>query len=164
MIGVLSEWVRTLAVGAAFCGVVLLLIPEGAEKRATRLTCALMLTILLIAPLRRLDTRQLTELLTMKRMETAGFTEDADELSMELCTRIIREEIEEYIWDAARKLGVTELGIRLRLRETGELPCPWSIALTGTVTEEQKEKLSLLLEGELGIPRQRQTWSADDAD
>ena len=42
--------------------------------------------------------------------------------------------------------------------------CPWSIALTGTVTEEQKEKLSLLLEGELGIPRQRQTWSADDAD
>ena len=100
MIGVLSEWVRTLAVGAVFCGVVLLLIPEGAEKRATRLTCALMLTILLIAPLRRLDTRRLTELLTMKRMETAGFTEDADELSMELCTRIIREEIEEYIWAA----------------------------------------------------------------
>ena len=163
MIGVLSAWVRTLAVGAVFCGVVLLLIPEGAEKRASRLTCALMLTILMIAPLRRLDPQKLTGLLTMKRMETAGFTEDADELSMELYTRIIREEIEEYIWDAARKLGIGELGIRLRLKETGGLPCPWSIDLTGTVTEEQKEKLSLLLEGELGIPRQRQMWSVVDA-
>ena len=163
MIGVLSDWVRTLAMGAVFCGAVLLLIPEGSEKRAVRLTCALVLTILLIAPLQRLDARQLTELITLQRMEGQGLTEEADELSMELCTRIIREKTEEYIWDAARRLGIGKLGVRLRLRETGGLPCPWSIDLTGTVTDAQKEELSLLLEGELGIPRQRQTWSVDDA-
>ena len=163
MIGVLSDWVRTLAMGAVFCGAVLLLIPEGSEKRAVRLTCALVLTILLIAPLQRLDARQLTELITLQRMEGQGLTEEADELSMELCTRIIREKTEEYIWDAARRLGIGKLGVRLRLQETGGLPCPWSIDLTGTVTDAQKEELSLLLEGELGIPRQRQTWSVDDA-
>ena len=147
MIGVLSDWVRTLAMGAVFCGAVLLLIPEGSEKRAVRLTCALVLTILLIAPLQRLDARQLTELITLQRMEGQGLTEEADELSMELCTRIIREKTEEYIWDAARRLGIGKLGVRLRLKETGGLPCPWSIDLTGTVTDAQKEELSLLLEG-----------------
>ncbi|MBR3555670.1 MAG: hypothetical protein IKN89_07145 [Oscillospiraceae bacterium] len=163
MIGVLSEWVRSLAVGAVFCGAVLLLAPEGKEKRAVKLTCAMMLTILLISPLRRLDARQLTELLTLQRMEENRVVEDADELSMEICSRIIREETEEYIWDAAQRLGIGKLGIRLRLKETRGLPCPWSIELTGSVTASQKEKLALLLEGELGIPEERQTWSVDDA-
>ena len=163
MIGVLSEWVRSLAVGAVFCGAVLLLAPEGKEKRAVKLTCTLMLTILLITPLRRLDARQLTELLTLQRTEESRLTEDTDELSMEICSRIIREETEEYIWDAAQRLGIGKLGIRLRLKETHGLPCPWSIELTGEVTASQKEKLALLLEGELGIPEERQTWSVDDA-
>ncbi len=163
MIGVFSEWVRNLAVAAAFCAVVLLLIPEGREKRAVRLTCALMLAILMIRPLRQLDTERIAEVLTLHRMERSGITEDADELSLKLCERIIRTETEEYIWDAARRLGIGKLGIRLRMKTDGALPIPWSIGLTGTVTEEQKEQLSLLLEGELGIPRQRQTWSVENA-
>ena len=163
MIGVFSEWVRDLAVAAVFCAVVLLLIPEGREKRAVRLACALMLTILMIRPLRQLDTERIAELLTLQRMESSGITAEADELSMELCERIIRTETEEYIWDAAQRLGIGKLGIRLRMKTDGGLPCPWSISLTGTVTGEQREQLSLLLEGELGIPKQRQTWSVDDA-
>ena len=141
----------------------LLLIPEGREKRAVRLTCALMLAILMIRPLRQLDTERIAEVLTLHRMERSGITEDADELSLKLCERIIRTETEEYIWDAARRLGIGKLGIRLRMKTDGALPIPWSIGLTGTVTEEQKEQLSLLLEGELGIPRQRQTWSVENA-
>lgn len=164
MIRVLADWVRTLAVGAIFCSVVLLLIPEGSEKRAVKLVCAAMLTILLIRPLRELDTEELTELWTMESLRRNTLVEDTDELSMELCRRIIREETEEYIWDAAGRLGITRLGIRLKLSDGEGLPRPWSVDLTGEVTEKQKEQLSLLLEGELGIPRERQSWSMDDAD
>ena len=35
--------------------------------------------------------------------------------------------------------------------------------LTGGFTEAQRDRLSLLLEGELGIPAERQIWSVDDA-
>ena len=163
MIQSLGEWVRTMAVGAIFCAVVLLLIPEGSEKRSVKLTCAFMLTILLIQPLRRLDEEKLTELLTLQRLEETGLAADTDELSMELYSRIIRRETEEYIWDAAQRLGIRELGVRIRLKDSGGMPVPWSIDLTGSVTQQQKEALSLLLEGELGIPPQRQTWSLDDA-
>ena len=159
----LADWVRTLAVGAVFCAVVLLLIPEGNEKRALKLVCAVMLTILLIRPLRELDMERLSEAITRQRLETSVITENADELSRELCGSIIREETEEYIWDAARRLGIGKLGLRLRLKSGGELPVPWSIDLTGVYTERQRDELSLLLEGELGIPRERQTWSVDDA-
>ena len=163
MIDALAQWVRTLAAGAIFCAAALLLVPEGSGKRAVKLVCAAVLTILLVRPLRQLDADRLAELLTVQKLESAAFTADAEELSEELLGSIIRKETEEYIWDAARRLGVAELGIRLRLRTVEGLPCPWSIDLTGTVTDAQKEELSLLLEGDLGIPRQRQTWSVDDA-
>ena len=164
MIRVLGEWVRTLAVGTVFCAFSLLLIPEGSEKRAVKLVCALVLTLLLISPLKELDAEKLTELLTVQRLSGEGITLDTDELSMELCTGIIRKETEEYIWDAARRLGISELGIRLRLSSGEGLPCPWSVDLKGNVTQLQKEELSMLLEGDLGIPRERQNWSRDDAD
>ena len=164
MIQSLGQWVRTLAVGAVFCAAVLLLIPEGREKRAVKLACAAMLTVLLIRPLKELDAQKLTELLTAQKRRGDAISLETDDLSMELLSGIIREETEEYIWDAARRLGISELGIRLRLKSGGEMPYPWSVELTGQVTEIQKEELSLLLEGELGIPQERQNWSPDDAD
>ena len=151
-------------VGAVFCAVVLLLIPEGSEKRSVKLICAVMMTILLIRPLRELDWERLTELLTVQRLQGSDIAQSADDLSRELCSSIIREETEEYIWDAARRLGIPQLGIRLRLKSGEALPYPWSIDLKGEVSAKQREELSLLLEGELGIPRERQTWSLDDAD
>lgn len=159
----LTEWVRTLAMGAVFCAVVLLLVPEGKEKRAVKTVCALMLTVLLIRPLRDLDTERLTEVLTLGRLEKRSITEAADDLSEELYGSIIREETETYIWDAAQRLGIRKLGVRLRLKTDGVLPLPWSIELTGEASQRQREELSLLLEGELGIPRERQTWSVGDA-
>ena len=164
MTEILANWVRTMAAGAVFCAVVLLLIPEGREKRALKTVCSFMLLILFVRPLRALDMERLTEALTLQRIEKRSITEAADELSLELCRSIIREETEAYIWDAAQRLGIRKLGVRIRLKSGGELPLPWSIDLTGDVTARQREELSLLLEGELGIPRERQTWSVGDAD
>ncbi len=164
MIRFLEEWVRTLAVGAVFCAVVLLLISEGSEKRAVKLICAVMLTLLLVRPLQSLDADTLTEALGRYKLQMRTLAEDTEDLSQELYRSIILRETEEYIWDAARKLEIPRLGIRLRLKESGETVYPWSVDLTGRYTEEQRDKMSLLLEGELGIPLERQTWSMDDAD
>ena len=163
MIEALASWVRTMAVGAVFCAVAQLLVPEGGEKRALRLTCAAMLTLLLIQPLRGLDARNLTDLITAQKRHNSSLREDAEELSTDLCSGIIREKTEEYIWDAARRLGIRRLGIRLQLRTENGMPVPWSVDLTGDYTGEQKQQLSLLLEGELGIPGERQSWSMNDA-
>ena len=66
--------------------------------------------------------------------------------------------------DAARKLGLEELTVRLTLRSDGETPYPWAAELRCRSTEEQRLRLSLLLEAQLGIPPERQSWSDDDAD
>ena len=163
MISSLTEWVRTTAAAAVFCGVALLLVPEESEKKAARLVCALVMTLLLIRPLRSLDTERLSRLLSIRNLQETRLLEETDELSIEVCRSIIQDKTEEYIWDAAARLGISRLGIRLRLSEGGDLPCPWSIDLTGEYTDSQQERLSLLLEGELGIPRERQTWSMEDA-
>lgn len=159
----LAEWVRTLAIGALFTAAVAALVPEGSEKRAVKLVCGVVMTLLLLAPLKTLDpenpARQLTELRSM----IDGFREEAGQISKEAGEEFIKDAAEEYILDAARRLGALHPGVRLTLRGTGGRASLWAAELTGDFTDEQRARLSLLLEGELGIPAERQNWSADDA-
>lgn len=159
----LAEWVRTLAVGAVFTGAVLALVPEGSEKRAVKLVCGAVLTLLLLAPLRTLDAETLVRQPAALRLLTEGFREEAGEISEEAAEAFIRDAAEEYILDAARRLGVPQPGVRLTLHGSGAQSVPWAAELTGGFTEAQRDRLSLLLEGELGIPAERQIWSVDDA-
>ena len=163
MMQALAEWVRTLAVGAVFTGAVLSLVPEGSEKRAVRLVCGAVMTLLLIAPLRTLDVSGAAlQPAELRRMMT-GLREEAGELSDEAAEAFIRDLTEEYILDAAQRLGILRPGVRLTLRGSGEQSLPWAAEITGSFTEEQRGRLSALLEGELGIPEERQIWSGDDA-
>ena len=163
MIDLLSEWVRTMAAGALFCAVILALAPEGGGKRALRLLCGVVLTLLLLRPLVKLDPEALAESLSRQRLLESGLLADAEDISLEARRRLIRDETEEYIWTAAAGLGIQRLGVRLTLRDGEGLSYPWAAELRGAWTEEQRKELSRLLAGELGIPEARQTWSLEDA-
>ena len=163
MMDALAEWVRTLAIGAVFTCAVLALVPEGSEKRAVKLVCGAVMTLLLLAPLKTLDAEKLARYPTELRLLTAGLREDAGEISKEAAEVFICDAAEEYILDAARRLGVPQPGVRLDLRREGEDLVVWAAELTGSFTEEQRMRLSVLLEGELGIPAERQTWSVNNA-
>ena len=163
MIRTLAEWVRTMAAGALFCAVVLAVAPEGGGKRALRLLCAVCMVLLLLRPLSRLDTDRLAEGLSRQRLLESGLAAEAEGVSRETWRRLIREKTEEYIWTAAAGLGISRLGVRLTLRDGEENPYPYAAELRGSWTEGQRERLSWLLAGELGIPITRQTWSLEDA-
>ena len=159
----LAEWVRTLAIGALFTGAVASLVPEGSEKRAVKLVCGIVMTLLLLAPLKTLDTEKLARQPTELKSLTDGFREEAGEISNEAAEVFIKDAAEEYILDAARRLGARQPGVRLTFRGNGAQVSLWAAELTGVFTEEQRRRLSLLLDGELGIPPERQTWSVNDA-
>lgn len=164
MIAVLSGWVRTLAFGALFTAMVLALVPEGNEKRAVKLVCGAALTLLLLRLPAGGNALRMGEVLAEQRSKAAGMAAEAGMLSQETLRSLIREETEEYIWDAARRLGIERLGVRLELKDGAEIPYPWSVSLRGLWTEEQRSQLSWLLEGDLDIPPERQFWSTEDAD
>ena len=163
MTEILAAWVRTLAVAAIFCAAVLLLAPEGSGKRALRLLCAVVLTLLLLRPLKELDGADLSEYLSRQRLLEYGLLEETEEFSLEFRRSLIREKTEEYIWTAASELGIAYLGVRLTLRDGEEQPYPYAAELRGCWTEAQRAGLSRLLAGELGIPEERQTGSLEDA-
>ncbi len=163
MIQTLAEWVRTMAVGALFCAVVLAVAPEGGGKRALRLLCGLCMTLLLLRPLARLDPESLAESLSRQRLLESGLKTEVGDIAGEAMRRLIRERTEEYIWTAAAALDIPRLGVRLTLRDGEEYPYPYAAELRGSWSEEQRSRLSRLLAGELGIPETRQTWSFEDA-
>jgi len=130
-----------------------LLLRRSGEEKTLLLGMAASVTICL-ACLRSLEDAEALE---------GDVGELAGEAGKESRIALIRQGTEEYIWDAARSLGIGRLGIRLTFDERGEIPVPRTISLSGSWTEEQQSRLSLLLEGELGIPPERQNWSLDDA-
>ena len=163
MMEALAEWVRTLAIGAVFVGAVLALVPEGSEKRAVKLVCGAVMTLLLVAPLKKLNAGEAAWQPAELRLLRESLREEAGQISREAAEAFIRAGAEEYILDAAGRLGILQPGVRLSLQGEGTASRPWAAELTGGCTEEQRMQLSMLLEGELGIPAERQTWSVNDA-
>ena len=163
MSGVLGDWVRSLVSGAFLSAVVLALTPEGKSRGAVKFVLGVLMTLLLLRPLVTWKPEDAALRFSELRRSAAGFSESSENLGAELTEAFIRKETEEYIWSAAERLGITELGVRLTLRQTEDGTIPWEAALRGSWTEAQRAELSFLLEGELGIPQARQFWSGCDA-
>lgn len=68
---------------------------------------------------------------------------------------LIEERTAAYISDKAKALGLS-VAVRVETKTgDGGVPAPWAVRLTGT----ESEALASYIEGELGIPRERQVWS-----
>lgn len=163
MSGVLGDWVRALTAGAFLSAVILALTPEGKSRGTVKFVLGVLMTLLLLRPLVNWKPENAALRFSELRRSAAGFSEYGENVGAELAEAFIRKETEEYIWSAAERLGITELGVRLKLRQTETGPIPWETALRGSWTEAQRTELAFLLEGELGIPQERQFWSRNDA-
>lgn len=163
MIELLESWLRPLLAGALLSSLIAALIPEGRTKGTLRFVLGLLMTVLLLQPIRLMKTEWNAEWFSLERLEAAGFRQEMAEVTQELTESFIKREAEEYIWNAAERIGIRELGVRIALRAGECGPVPYEISLRGCWTEEQKTALAFLLEGELGIPQERQDWSSGNA-
>ena len=53
---------------------------------------------------------------------------------------------------------ILHFSVWVTLNGEGEIPCPWQAELWLQADGETRQRLSACLEGELGIPRERQIW------
>ena len=163
MMDTLGSWVRSLTAGAFLSALVLALTPDGKNKAAVKFVLGVMLTLLLLRPLKSWEPEQTALRFSELQLREHSLYETGEALTADLTEAFIRKETEEYIWSAAERLGISELGVRIILRRTENGPIPWEAALRGSWTEAQRGELAFLLEGELGIPAERQAWSRKDA-
>lgn len=158
---VIRGWILSICAGAVLCGAVQALTPQGKNGSAVRLACGFLTVALLIGPLRDFDFDQYA--LSMSRIKSVGEQYAGEALSggEEMLGTVIERESETYILDKAEELGIAgaTADVSAKLFEEEGYPYPYSVELGGEAASEQRNALSSYIEGELGIPAERQYWS-----
>lgn len=152
---IIRTWLLSVTVSAMVIAAAEALMPEGSVKRVGKLTGGLILILGLLQPLARLDYDDLYALVE-DLPEAQLRQEQRLEESGEVLKAGIEQELASYIVDKAAQLGATcGAAVTCRLGEEG-VPIPERAVVTGSLTAQQKEALSVCLEQELGIPREAQ--------
>ena len=160
----LTDWLRPLIAGALLVSLLLAFAPEGRARAALKFAAGVLMTVLLLRPLTGPEPETLYDRLTSGLTEAAALEETAVKQAEAVYDSFICRETEEYIWSAARELGIDTLGVRVVTDAEATGTVPREIFLRGCVSETQRCELSRLLETELGIGPEHQYWSGTDAD
>lgn len=154
MIGAVRSWLTSIAAVTLMLTVVQTLVPEGTIKKIAGFTGGLLLLAALLQPVLKTDLGRLR--LDFSDYEEAIETRAAelDAAGKEELSALIAGRTAAYISDKADALG-TPVAVRVETRpgEDG-VPLPWSAELEGP----RSQALAAWVEGELGIPAERQVW------
>lgn len=158
----IRSWIIGICAGALICGAVQALVPKGGS--ALRLACGFMTVALLIGPLREFDFEEYSLRMSEIRTEASDYVSQAISGGGKQIKTVIESRCEAYILDKAAELGIGNASAAVSAKTTdgGKYPYPYSVELGGDAEEEQRKKLSLYIEGEFGVPAERQYWSGEN--
>ena len=157
MMAAAREWLTAVVVVTLLLAAAQTLLPEGTARRVASFTGGLILLVTLLRPVLGADLTRLTwdmepyrEAIEERREELAA-AGDAE------LAAVIAGQTAAYISDKADALGLAVM-VRVETKTQDGVPVPWTAELTGP----RSEALAAWIEEELGIPRGRQSWHADE--
>ena len=158
----MMEWMRQWLLGvtcaAMLVGILRALLPKGGVGAAGRLAGGLLLMIATVQPLLALDPDALAQRLTQLRLEQAAQTQQLEEFGGDLLEELIEEQTQAYILDKAEELGMDcQVEVTCRRQEEG-VPVPDRVRVSGTFTGAQRDRLSQIIETDLAIPEEAQSY------
>ena len=158
MMGGIREYALSLICTALVSAIVMQLLPEGTAGKLLRTICGAVMLLTLLSPLLR-----------MELPDFEGYFEDfsvsgeqiaqtgADMVDQERLV-LIKAGLEAYLLDRAVQLNCP-VKADIQLDAEGY---PYSIHVTGDLTEDQRRQLSAILLNELGIPEENQQWTVEN--
>ena len=154
-------WILSLMGASIIAAVAERLTPSGPVRRVTSFICGVMLAGILLRPILVLDRDELALSMSEYRSTTAEITGDWEAKENELLRPFIEEQCRAYILDEAQSLGLTGLDCAVRLKWRDESWVPYEITLKGHASESEMKRLGERLDAELGVPKERQHWDAE---
>lgn len=153
----MKAYLIRLTAAAILAAVVRRMAPDSGAGKASRLGAGLLVVITALGPLGEMDLVAAAENLMVSGYSDVLTSQPVDRASNSLLTELIIESTETYILDKAQALGA-EVTAQVETKLEDRYPVPWSVKLTGNVTQEQKAQLQRIIAEELGIPEDRQEW------
>lgn len=157
----MSSWMEQWLMGMACASLVLVvsgaLVKSGGGQKVCKLAGSLLLLLVTVGPILRMDQQDWERVLQWDTQVMEEAEQGLEERNNLMYESFIEEETEAYILDKADALGV-HCQVEVVVQWEDEIPQPWSACVTGTWTQAQQEALAEVLEEDLGIPRQRQSF------
>lgn len=154
---------RGICAASVFFGIALCLLPEGREKQIASLCAAFALVLMFIHCFRAADWESYALSLAELRGASDAISASADAQGRQLRRFVIEQECGEYIWDKAveLELEVRDVAVGTAWSEEG-VWVPQSAVITLGRDGARRERLSSLIEAQLGIPAARQEWRFEE--
>lgn len=156
------EWIRSWVMGvtcaALVAAIAQTLMPKGPVKQIGQFTAGLVLLLAVVGPVFTLDASTLSQALAQWRTSDTVSLPASGTVNGAALEGLIAQEASAYIAGKAAELGA-ECRVEVEVsREQGDYPVPWSVTVTGALTDGQREDLAWQIEADFAIPAERQTY------
>ena len=158
----MRDCVREICILSIFCGAVISLCPECGVKKILCVLETVVLMANILNAFRNMDMSVYSVQLARFHEREKELLQEADDIRDRLDRLVIEDEYASYVERKAETAGVfpDEVVIQARWSKEGLwIPASSRICIR---TEKEREQLSRILEGELGIPAERQEWVLDE--
>lgn len=156
------DWLLAVTAAAMLVALASAMMPEGAVRKIGRLTGGLLLLLAILRPLGGLDYAVLSRSLSQAREDLRGYEATPQTEKFGLMKSIIEARSAAYIIDKATQMDIVcRAEVVCEAESDGQYPYPASVTVTGALTEAQRERLSWMIEAELAIPAQAQSYQME---
>lgn len=156
----LHTWIVSIISCAVFCAVIIAVTPKGRVFNALKLLCGLVMIFAIISPLANLDFSEYSKSLKKYSDRADELTASANEYEDKLNRTFIEESCAAYILDKAENYGAHPDSVAVSADWSMDgYWYPVSADINCSCTDEQRSRLSASIEAELGIAKERQTWT-----
>ena len=160
MAEVLRTWIASIISSAVFCAVIIAVTPKGRVFNALKLLCGLVMIFAIISPLADINFDEYSKSLKKYRDRAEELTARANEYEDKYNRVFIQDKCAAYILDKAESYGVHPSSVAVSADWSMDgYWYPVSADINCNCTDELRNKLTASIEAELGIAKERQTWS-----
>lgn len=153
----LGNYGLSLICAAMICGLMGGLVREGLFQKQLKLLCGLFLALTVVKPILQLELPEPDDLLGAIGAEADSAAARGTQLYRDSIRHGIQQELEAYIATRAEALGA-RLKVQVALSEESP-PQLESVLLEGTVSADVKKDLQEMMEREMSLPKECQTWT-----
>lgn len=155
----LRNWLLGVTAAAMLIAMAGAMIPEGPIRKVGRFTGGLLLLIAILQPVTGLDYTSLARGLSLARGDLADYAAQPTTENFHLMKSIIQARCGAYIQDKAAEMDIVCQAEVLCTADTEEeYPYPAAVRIQGSLTLAQQERLTRLIEADLAIPAESQTY------
>ena len=156
----LHSWIVSIISTAIFCTIAISITPKGRVAAAAKLICGMVMILAILTPLIDIDFSEYSKMLTKYSDRAYELTESADEYEDKLNRTFIEDKCAAYILDKANSCGAQLDSVSVSAEWSIEgYWYPVSADIRYNCTDELRRAVSSSIEAELGITKERQTWT-----